>query len=339
MKSFFAALLALTSVLHAKEAPSLKPATAEMADAAKAFLASLDEAQTKKAHYDFKNDERENWGFVPKSRNGIPLGDLKPEQRELARRLLETGMSQAGLTKIDAIMTLEGWLREIEQKPDYRNPENYFTTIFGDPSPEGTWGWRYEGHHTALNFTIVKGEQIAVTPTFLGTNPGDVKEGRLKGLRALAREEDLGRALATTLHEAGKPVIYTEKPPSEILTGADRKIKQLDLVGVPASEMTDIQKEGLITLISEYANRFRREVANKDIGKARANLDNLRFAWAGSLKPGEAYYYRIQGKSFLIEACNIQNDANHVHTVWRDLEGDFARDTLADHMKDHDQNH
>jgi hypothetical protein len=334
-KPIFALLFALSPFLHAKETAPLAIASTEMADAAKAFLASLDEAQAKKAHYDFKDDERENWGFVPKTRNGIPFGELKPEQLALARKLLETSVSQAGLTKIDAIRTLEGWLREIEQKPDFRNPENYFTTIFGEPSATGTWGWRYEGHHTAFNFTITDGKAIAVTPTFLGTNPGDVKEGRLKGLRALAKEEDLGRSLAVSLSEAGKPVVYTEKPPGEILTAADRQIKQLDPVGIPGAEMTDAQKDNLLALISEYANRFRSEIATQDIAQAKAELSTLQFAWAGSLKLGEAYYYRIQGKSFLIEACNIQNDANHVHTVWRDREGDFGRDALGDHMRDH----
>jgi hypothetical protein len=342
MKPVLISLFALTALFPAsakepvKTTTELSKASAEMAEAANAFLKSLDEAQSKKARYPFENEERENWGFVPRSRNGIPIADLSPEQRKLARNLLESGMSADGLTKIDAVITLEGWLREIEKRPDFRNPENYFTTIFGEPSATGTWGWRFEGHHAAMNFTLVEGKNISVTPTFLGTNPSEVREGPLKGLRALAKEEDLGRALATALKDAGKPVLFSENPPNEILTAADRQIQQLEPVGVTGSEMTAAQKEGLITLISEYANRFRKEVADEDIAQAKAEIDTLHFGWAGSLTKGEAYYYRIQGKSFLIEAANIQNNANHVHTVWRDAANDFGRDALADHMKGHD---
>lgn len=333
MKPALIALLALLPLAHAKETQSLSKAAAEMTDAANAFLESLDETQAKKARYPFKDDERENWGFVPKTRNGLPLGEMKPEQRELAQKLLASALSEAGLAKVATIRVLESWLREIEKKPDYRNPENYFTTIFGEPSATGTWGWRYEGHHAAINFTVAEGREITVTPTFLGTNPGEVREGHLKGTRALAREEDLGRALATLLKEAGKPVVYTEKPPGEILTAADRQIKQLDPVGVPASEMDDAQQKALFALVEEYANRFRSEVAAKDLANFKADLANVRFAWAGGLKLGEPYYYRVQGKSFLIEACNIQNNANHVHTVWRNAESDFGRDALGAHMK------
>src|SRR5690606_15625076 len=134
--------------------------------------------------------------------------------------------------------------------------------------------------------------------------------------------------LATALHDAGKPVIFSDRAPNDILTGADRKARQLDPVGVPSSDFSEAQKEGLLQLIAEYANRHRKEIAAKDMEKIKADFANIRFGWAGGLKKGEAYYYRIQGKTFLIEASNIQNNANHIHTVWRDLEGDFARDVL-----------
>lgn len=318
---------------------ALQKVSAEMADAANAFLKSLDEEQTKKARYPFEDKERDNWNFVPTTRNGLPIKEMKPEQRDLARKLLETGMSASALVKIDTIMALEKLLGEIENRPDHRDPEKYFTTIFGEPSAAGTWGWRFEGHHTAVNFTLVGGKVISATPSFLAANRAETREGRMKGTRPLAREEDLARALATLLQEAGKPVVYTEQPPAEILTGNERKARQLDPVGLLSTEMTDKQKEGLLTLISEYATRHRKEIADKDMAKIKADFDNVRFGWAGGLKKGDAYYYRVQGKTFLIEACNIQNDANHIHTVWRDLEGDFGRDALGNHMKGHKDDH
>ena len=311
----------------------------EMADAANAFLKSLDEAQSKKARYPFDDKERDNWNFVPIARNGLPIKEMKPEQRELARKLLETGMSDSALVKIDTIMALEKLLGELENRPDHRDPEKYFTTIFGEPSARGSWGWRFEGHHVAVNFTLVGGKVISATPSFLAANRAETREGRMKGTRPLAREEDLARTLATLLKESGKEVVYTEKPPAEILTTNERKARQLEPVGILSTELTEKQKEGLLTLISEYATRHRREIAEKDMEKIKADFGNVRFAWAGGLKKGDAYYYRVQGKTFLIEACNIQNDANHIHTVWRDLEGDFGRDALGEHMKGHKDDH
>ncbi len=304
-----------------------------MADAANAFLKSLDEAQAKKARYPFKDDERENWKFVPAERNGLPLKEMNAGQRALSRKLLETGMSESGLSKVDAINALEKLLGELENRPEHRDPERYFTTIFGEPTATGTWGWRYEGHHTAVNFTIVEGKTISATPTFLGSNRAETTEGRLKGTRPLGKEEDLARVLAKSLKDGGKAVVFSETPPAEILTSADRKIKQLDPVGIPTSEMTEAQKEQLMALVAEYANRHRSYVADVYLRKVKADLANVRFGWGGGLEKGQAYYYRVQGSDFLIEACNIQNDANHMHTVWRNREGDFGHDALAEHMK------
>lgn len=334
---------------HTAHARSEAPATptvaefqkisADMADKANAFLKSLDEAQNKKARYPFDDKERDNWQFVPTDRNGLPIKEMTQEQRVLARQLLETGMSASALVKIDTIMALEKLLGEMENRPDHRDPERYFTTIFGEPSAGGTWGWRFEGHHIAVNFTLIGGKVISATPSFLAANRAETREGRMKGTRPLAQEEDLARTLATILHSDQKAVVYTEKPPAEILTGNERKARQLEPVGILTTEMSEAQQQGLLTLISEYANRHRQEIAEKDMAKIKADFSNVRFAWAGGLKKGDAYYYRVQGKTFLIEACNIQNDANHIHTVWRDLEGDFGRDALADHMRGHTDDH
>ncbi len=335
MKPILAILLAATAFAGAKEITTTAEAAAKMADAANAFLKSLDEGQAKQARFAFDDAERENWIFVPSERKGLPLKVMKPEQRELARKLLESGMSDSGLTKIDTINALEKLLGELENKPDHRDPERYFTTIFGEPSATGTWGWRYEGHHTAVNFTIVEGKTIVPTPTFLGSNRAETTEGRLKGTRPLGQEEDLARIVAKSLKESGKAVVFSESPPKEILTSNERKIKQLDPVGVSTSDMTDAQKEQLVALISEYANRHRSYVANVYMKKVNADMANIHFGWSGGLEKGQAYYYRVQGTDFLIEACNIQNDANHMHTVWRNAAGDFGRDALAEHMKDH----
>jgi hypothetical protein len=338
MKNLLIPIVALIPALHAHDTPLAKAST-EMAEAANAFLESLDEAQTKRARFEFGSEERENFHFIPRERLGLPFKDMSDAQRTLARNLLASGMSEKGLLKVETIIALESLLAEMENNPTFRDNQKYYTSIFGEPAATGTWGWRFEGHHLTVNFTIVDGKTVAATPSFLGANPGEVRKGRMEGTRPLAAEEDLARTLATALHEADKEVVFTDRPPDDILTGADRKAKQLEPVGVKASEMTESQQEGLLTLIAEYAGRHRADVAAKDMEKIKADLPNIRFGWAGSLKKDEAYYYRVQGKTFLIEAANIQNDANHIHTVWRDFEGDFGRDVLGDHHKHHDHDH
>ncbi len=337
MKKLLLLGLIATSSLIAKEPANttadLQPITADMATAANAFIASLNEAESKKARFPFESDERENWGFVPRDRNGLPLEELSKKQVTLVRALLKTALSDPGLKKADTIMALEAFLAEIEDRPELRNPKAYYTTIFGDPSATGTWAWRYEGHHLALNYTIVEGKAVAVTPSFFASNPGEITiDHKMKGTRPLAAEEDLARALAITLKEGGKDPVFSEKPPGEILTAADRKAKQLDPVGIKASEMTETQQSALMELIAEYANRHRKELASADLAKITADLENLRFGWAGGLNRGEPYYYRIQGTTFLVEVANVQNNGNHMHAVWRDRANDFGRDILGEHV-------
>ncbi|MDP4847035.1 MAG: DUF3500 domain-containing protein [Akkermansiaceae bacterium] len=337
MKKFL--LLGLLSILPvcAQQPADLEKVAAEMADAANAFLTSLDEDEAKKARFPFTPDERENWNFVPTKRNGIPLEELTEEQTDLARKLLKTALSDPGLTKVDAIIALEAFLGEIEKRPELRNPKAYFTSIFGEPSATGTWGWRFEGHHLSLNYTIVDGKPASLTPSFFAANPAEVTaEHAMKGTRPLAAEEDLARALAATLAESGKAVVFTEKPPKDILSGSSRKIEQLDPVGVPATEMIAAQQQALLTLIAEYADRHRKELSDATMEEIKADLENLRFAWAGSLERGKPFYYRIQSTTFLVEVANVQNNGNHIHAVWRDTENDFGNDILSDHIhKDH----
>lgn len=332
-------LLGLLSCLPAgaQEPVGSVEVAAEMSAAANAFLTSLDKTKLKKAHFPFTADERENWNYVPTKRNGIPLEALSEKQTNLVRKLLKTALSDPGLTKVDAIIALEAFLGEIEKRPALRNPKAYFTSIFGTPSATGTWGWRFEGHHLSLNYTIVHGKPASLTPSFFAANPAEVKaDHAMNGTRPLAAEEDLARALAATLTESEKPVIFSEKPPREILTRATRKIDQLKPVGVLATEMTATQQQALLTLIAEYANRHRKELSATTMEKIKADLENLRFAWAGSLERGKPFYYRIQSTTFLVEVANVQNNGNHIHAVWRNTKNDFGNDILSDHIhKDH----
>lgn len=337
MKHFFLTIFLMVSTVFAgeagKPAADFEKVTAEMANAAKAFLAGLDKQQIEKARFPFDSDQRTNWGYVPRDRKGIPMEDLNQKQTALVRDLLKTALSDPGLKKVDAIMALEAFLAEIEKRPALRNPKAYFTSVFGEPSARGTWAWRFEGHHLSLNYTLVDGKAVTVTPSFLAANPAEVTiDHEMKGTRPLHEEEDLARALATTLMENGKNAVFSEKPPREILTGEHRAVKQLEPVGIKAAEMTDTQRQALMGLIEVYTNRHRKELAASEIKAIKADLENLRFGWAGGLERGAPYYYRIQGTTFLVEVANVQNNGNHIHTTWRDTAKDFGRDLLGDHI-------
>ena len=323
--------------------PSLESwasATREMATAATSLWAALTPQQQKQAGFGFEDDERKNFHFVPRERKGLPLGQMTTTQRHLAHAMFSSGMSQRGFAQAMTIMSLEDILREIEQgKGPARDPELYFFSIFGTPAPTGTWGWRVEGHHLTLNFTVVNGRGIAGTPAFMGANPGEVRDGPRKGLRILADVEDAGFKLIGTLDDAQRKVaVIDAKAPEEIITGANRKAEPGEPKGIAAAELKPEQAAALRDLVRLYAHRLRDEVAAAEMARIEeAGWDKVRFAWAGATEPGAgAHYYRIHGPTFVIEFDNIQNNANHPHTVWRDLAGDFGEDLLRRHYdKDH----
>ena len=305
----------------------------EMAEAANAFLASLPEEKRAKAVFEFKDDERLNWHFVPKARKGLPLKEMEPHQQALAHALLNSGLSHRGYFKANAIMSLEQILREMEgARGAHRDPAMYFVSIFGKPESHGNWAWRFEGHHLALNFTIA-GDGVSVTPTFMGTNPAEVRGGPRKGLRVLGTEEDLARELVQSLNaQQQKVAIYTNKAPSDIITGADRKARVLEPKGIAKAKLNSEQQELLDSVIKEYLYRARPEVADKEWKEVEeAGAEQIWFAWGGPTEPGKGHYYRVQGPTFLLEYDNTQNNANHVHAVWRDLKNDFGEDILRKH--------
>ena len=308
---------------------------AEMAKAANDFLGSLKPEQHTKASFDLKGDEHANWHFIPQARNGLPFKEMTTPQRNLAKKLLKSGLSKDGYGKATNIMSLELVLFDLENKSPKRDPELYYVSIFGKPERSESWGWRVEGHHLSINFTIAGGKEISATPSFLGSNPGEVKEGPRKGVRVLGNEEDLGRQLVKSFSEdQKKTVIFSKDAPKEVLTGNMRKVKPLEIAGLPQTQMTKDQTENLLKLIKEYLRRNRAEVAEVDLARIKkAGIDKIYFAWAGGVERGEPHYYRIQGPTFLMEYDNTQNDANHVHAVWRDFENDFGEDILKKHYE------
>ena len=325
------ALATAGAAVSAQEAVEPAPA---MAAAANSFLSVLDTPKRAKARVAFNSGERLNWGFVPRDRKGVSIKEMSSEERRAALALLKSSLSAGGFTKADAILHLEEVLFA-SSGSRIRDPELYYFTVFGEPSKQGAWGWRYEGHHVSLNWTVVDGKLVASTPQFLGANPADARDGPQKGRRALAAEEDLGRALVKSINAGpgGAQAILSKNAPDDILTGSSRQAAIQENSGIPYGKLTEEQQGLLLSLIREYASVQPSAEAQARSARVKAELASVKFAWMGGLEKGQGHYYRIQGFTFLIEYDNTQDHANHIHSVWREFKGDWGGDLLAEHYR------
>lgn len=333
----FCALSAIPAFAHPHH-DHIPAASADMAKAAQNLLASLSAEQLAQATFKLGDIERFNWHFIPRVRKGLPLKAMTPAQKNLAHALLASGLSQRGYVSAVTIMSLEQVLADMENgRGPHRDPENYSISIFGQPAPDGTWGWRLEGHHISLNFTLIDGHAIASAPAFMGSNPAEVQTGPRKGLRVLDQEEDLGRELMKSLsNDQRQKAIILHDAPREIITGNARKVALTRPVGIGYRELNDAQRKLMMNLISVYAHRLRPEIADQTLARiAEVGEAKIYFGWAGGIEPGQPHYYRIHGPTFLVEFDDTQDHANHIHTVWRDLEHDFGEDLLEEHYRAH----
>ena len=317
------------------EATAPRQAATEMTRAANAFVGGLTADQRTKAQFQFADSERVNWHFIPRARKGLPLKEMTPQQRDLAKALLQAGVSQRGYLKASTIMELDLVLREMGGNPVQRDPELYFFSIFGTPSDAQPWGWRVEGHHLSLNFTVVGGSPIATAPAFMGANPAEVREGTRQGLRVLSAEEDLARELVTSLDASQRATaVFATEAPRDIVTANRLDIDPLAPPGISVGQLRQPQVTLLRRVIEEYLGRMADRIATERRARLeQSDFTRVTFAWAGPIERGAPHYYRIQGPTFLIEFDNVQNGANHIHSVWRDFNGDFGADLLRQHYQ------
>jgi hypothetical protein len=325
---------------------SAQRSASAMATAGTAFLNSLTAEQRQKAVFPFESDERLHWNFIPTetfARKGLLLREMNDNQRQLAHNLLKSALSQRGYLTATAIMDLETTLGDLERQTREagrggeafeRQPLKYFFSVFGTPSPTQTWGWRAEGHHVSLHLTVVKGTLIASSPQFFGSNPAEVREGPKAGLRILADQEDEGRSLLMMLNETQRSkAVIQNVALNEIVTTNKLDINPLSPVGIAAAELTPPQRDQLMKVVGIYTSKMTDEIAAERMAKLqKAGTEKITFAWAGEAERGKRHYYRIQGPTFLIEHDNSQNNGNHVHSIWRDFNGDFGRDLLREHI-------
>lgn len=307
--------------------------SAGMRDAATALHGSVDDEQRTELCLPLADeDERTTWFYWPSARAGLSLGRMTADQRTVAHRLLATGLSLPAYAKAAQIIALERVLGEIEGHAFPRDPAYYFVTLFGDPS-EPRWGWRFEGHHVSVHVTV-SGDDVRCLPSFLGANPAVVRSGDAVVSRPLAEEEDAGRALLLALDDAGRArAVVSDEAPDDILTSNLPVVGDLPDEGLPVAEMVRDARAAVDRLLDAYVSRAPDGLAAAE--RARIDADSLVFAWAGSPEPGERHYYRLLGPTLVIEYDNTQNDANHVHAVWRDRERDFGRDLLREHLVRH----
>lgn len=346
-----------------RSAPARQRAKNEMTQVARSFLATLSAEQRKQAVYSLDDPERYTWFYTPHERKGLPLKQMNADQRKAALALLKTGLSAQGYEKAAAVMDMENVLRVIENRPPndtHRDPDNYYVTIFGDPENDMPWSWRLNGHHLLLQFMAQsgpsgQGKLLAQTPTFFGSNPGvmqndpgmadtrmaDPRLAKLPqyGKQLLKQETERAFALLETLTpEQMKQVVVAPVAYPEILSTNVRSVAMEKMDGLRLADMTAAQRTLFMNLLQTYLTNYHVTLANQQLDKLTKNgLDNLRFAWAGDVTPklgdGKGWYYRIHGPTILIEYDNTQSNANHVHTVVRDLTNDFGEDLLREHYR------
>jgi hypothetical protein len=332
------ALVGLTAVaLVARQTPTT--VAGQMATQSQKLLASLSAEQKAKATFGIDDPHRSAWFFTPQQdkqkqsqRKGLRIDGLDASQKKLVQELLRTGLSASGFEQANTIVSLESLLAELEGAKGAmtRDPNWYFVSIFGEPSQTGRWGWRFEGHHLSINFTLEKGEVVSSTPLLFGSNPAEVKSGAKKGLRPLPQIEELAKELIASLDEMQSAFAKQAKQLPEIKEGVARA--GLDKpVGIVASELTTKQRGTLMKLVEAYANRLPEPVAKRELARVQeAGPEKIYFAYCVEPnKKGQPYTYRVHGPTFLVEFLNVQadsagNPANHIHSGWRTLPADFA---------------
>jgi hypothetical protein len=284
-----------------------RAAVARASEVARAFVASLSEAQRTAATAPLEDPSRMKWGFVPAQYPGVMLGELDAAQREAARTLLRAVLSERGLATVDAIVALENELhaRESARGRDarHRDPRRYWLQVFGEPSERGAWAMRLQGHHVSLHLAFADGAMAGSSPRFFGSNPHRLPDGPRAGERVLAAEEDLARALLSSLSDEQRAVAVVDPvaPPDVVLGPARQAADAGAPRGVSYAAMAPSQRAALLLLVEHFAHALAPEFAEVDLQRIRdAGLDAVVFCWMGGIEPGQGHYWRALGPTFVV---------------------------------------
>ncbi|HEY0815026.1 MAG TPA: DUF3500 domain-containing protein, partial [Pseudonocardia sp.] len=304
---------------------------------------------------------RTHWNFLPESgRHGLALGELDRHQEVLAHRLIAESMSLPAYARVVQVMANDHVLRELNLPvfghvaATFRDARGYFLTFFGQPQPDTTWGWRLVGHHLSLNVTVVDGDLLSATPFLLGAEPA-----RIGPFRILVEEEDAAFVLLDSLTGAQQQqAVIHAKPPADFVTRTVATIGEVEYPeyhgvgrrdamitdedraalayfrahprGLRAGDLSAIQRGHFDELLALFVERCRPGLVGGEMDRitAAGGVDELHFAWAGGTRLDQPHYFRIQGPATLVEFDNAEDNANHVHSVWRAPTNDFAADLL-----------
>lgn len=337
--------------------PVLSQSAKTLSKVTNEFVSSLGPDEKTKVHLVFEDSARTKWTNLPiglAARAGLRFGDLSEESKIKFHRILSSVMSSQGYLKTFAIMQVDDILHEIfeiqfqQGKVDAGSMEfirklnwdygNYYVAIAGNPATDAIWGLKFEGHHISLNITVA-GNEFSMTPLFFGSDPAIAEVTQYAGLRPLSKEEDYGFWLINALDEEQKAKATLEgKVPGDIITSPNRPQWLADYQGIKGSDLTPEQKKILHYLIEEYVGNLEHEKAGKYLAVLHEKgMDEVYFAWIGSYEPMKAHYYIIHSSDFMIEYDNVGflDNANHIHTIWRENENDFGEDILKKHRANH----
>lgn len=327
LTAFLLASCAIAPLVNAQqpEAPGRK-----MAAAAERFLEVLDHSQQLRATFSYDDPERLNWHFIPRERKGVGLWDLNGAAKDAANALVATGLTTAGYQKVLQVRSLEEVLYlfeggKEEARREKRHPHRYYVSVFGTPGNSGVWGWRFEGHHLSLNYSIKNGKIVSTTPEFFGANPGQIDAGPGRYLRVLGRREDLAREILKACSDETRGKVWlSKKAPKDIRGGGVPQPVLDEEKGLRFADMSPQQQKLMKDLIGEYLSTMPSTVVRQRMSRINADgMDDIHFAWWGGSELNEPHHYVVQGKSFIIEYNNTQNSANHVHAIWRNTSGDL----------------
>ncbi|MDX2033486.1 MAG: DUF3500 domain-containing protein [Blastocatellia bacterium] len=312
--------------------------------AAEAFLKGLTDEQRKRTMYAVNDDEWRKWDnrhFPP--RQGVGFKEMTEAQRALAFDLMRAGLSAKGLKLAQDAMKLNGTLAELTNNYDEYGEWFYWITVMGTPSDTEPWGWQLDGHHCIINYFVL-GDQVVMTPSFMGSEPIRADSGKFKGTVILQDEQDRGLAFFRSLNpeQRAKAVLNKEKTKNYNLTEAYKDNLVLDYAGLPAAQMTAAQKAQLLALAGQYVGNLRDGHARVKMDEVRRHLDKTWFAWVGGDSEQGVFYYRIHSPVVLIEFDHQMPVAlarspiptrQHIHSVIRTPNGnDYGKDLLRQHL-------
>ena len=310
-----------------------------LTEATTRFVQSLNDDQKSKALYPLDSKERLDYKIVPVPVKGLKYNELDPGQVALFHTVLNAGLSNQGYHKAASIFGLEHYLDTMEREAGtpsrFHGIDKYSIAIFGDPMKDDAFALRVHGHHLYISFSVADGKLFHASPLYFGASPHRVTEGPRAGWHILADEENLGRNIMKTLSPAlQKKATISDVMPNDMV--AEMIVDLRDKIkpeGVKFSDLNDTQQAAVKELVMEHVYNIPRDQAQNRLDIVLdGGWENVHFGWVGSMTPGEKFYYRVQGPGFIAEYCEVSMNANHIHSAWRDINGDFGRNILADHL-------